>query len=80
MVGNEYIPDDWSEKFAEKVKAVKAKRAKTVIDHIMEEGQIDSYELQTKYGYRHTSRAIGDVHELGIPIESFRVNSEDGRS
>lgn len=63
----------------EKAKAITAKRAKTVIDHILKYGQITSDELQNRYGYRHTSRAVRDVRELGIPIESFRVSSSDGR-
>lgn len=73
------IPEGWTQELLAFVKSVTAKRAKTVIDHILKYGQITSDELQNKYGYRHTSRAIRDVRELGIPIESFRVTSSDGR-
>jgi 5-methylcytosine-specific restriction endonuclease McrA len=73
------VPEDWTSELLERAKSIKAKRAKTVIDHILRYGSITSDELQNKYGYRHTSRAIRDVRELGIPIESFRVSSKDGR-
>lgn len=73
------VPNDWTPELLERAMSIKAKRAKTVIDHILKYGSITSDELQDKYGYRHTSRAIRDVRELGIPIESFRVTSKDGR-
>ncbi len=46
----------------------------------MKHGQITSDELQNLYKYRHTSRSIRDVRELGIPIEGFRVRGSDGRT
>lgn len=79
MVSEKYIPNGWTSELLARVKSITAKRAKTVIDHILKYGQITSDDLQNKYGYRHTSRAIRDVRELGIPIESFRVASSDGR-
>ncbi|MBI5347337.1 MAG: HNH endonuclease [Candidatus Aenigmarchaeota archaeon] len=74
-----HVPEGWTSKLLARAKSITAKRAKTVIDHILKHGQITSDDLQNKYGYRHTSRAIRDVRELGIPIESFRVTSSDGR-
>jgi hypothetical protein len=73
------LPDGWTQALFEKAKSVKAKRAKTVIDHIFQHGYITSDDLQNTYGYRHTSRAVRDVRELGIPIESFRIEAKDGR-
>ena len=59
--------------------SVTAKRPKTVIDHILEHGFITTEELNEKYGYNHPPRAVRDVRENGIPIETFRVTGSDGR-
>lgn len=56
------------------------KRAKIVIDHILKYGSITTEDLEKKYGYNHPPRAIRDVREAGIPIETFRVKSSDGRN
>ena len=60
--------------FLELLKSVQAKRPRTVIEHILENGQITTEELKDIYGYNHPPRAIRDVREQGIPIETFRVN------
>ena len=60
-------------------KSVKAKRPKTVIDHILEHGFITTEELKETYGYNHSPRAVRDVREHGIPVETFRVVGTDGR-
>ena len=65
--------------FLKLLKSVKAKRPKTVIDHIIENGQVTTEELKNKYGYNHPPRAIRDVKEQGIPLRSFRVTGSDGR-
>ena len=65
--------------FLELLKSVKARRPRTVIDHILEKGQITTEELKDIYGYNHPPRAIRDVREHGIPIETFRVTGSDGR-
>ena len=59
--------------------SVTAKRPKTVIDHILEYGFITTEELKEQYGYNHPPRAVRDVRENGIPIETFRVTGSDGR-
>ncbi len=59
--------------------SVTAKRPRIVIDHIMEHGFITTEELKEKYGYSHPPRAVRDVREHGIPIETFRVTASDGR-
>ena len=59
--------------------SVTAKRPKTVIDHILENGFITTEDLKEKYGYNHPPRAVRDVRENGIPIETFRVIGSDGR-
>ena len=62
------------------LKSVTNKRARVVIDHILKHGHITSEELEKTYGYNHPPRAARDVREAGIPLETFRVKSSDGRS
>ena len=65
--------------FLKILKSVKAKRPKTVIDHILRYGQVTTAELKDRYGYNHPPRAIRDVREAGIPVRTFRVTGKDGR-
>jgi hypothetical protein len=74
-MNNEKFPSE----FIQLLKSVKAKRPRTVIDHILKHGQITTEELKDLYGYNHPPRAIRDVREQGIPIKTFRVSSSDGR-
>ncbi len=69
------LPDD----FLRLLNSVKTKRAKTVIDHILEHGSITTEDLRDTYGYNHPPRAARDVRELGIPLETFNVTGSDGR-
>ncbi len=71
--------NDYPKEFIKLLKSVKAKRPKTVIDHILQHGQITTEELKDTYGYNHPPRAIRDVREQGIPIITFRVTGSDGR-
>jgi len=61
------------------LQSITNKRAKIVIDHIMEHGLITTEDLVTKYGYDHPPRAARDVREAGIPLETFSVRSANGR-
>jgi hypothetical protein len=70
---------DYPKEFVKLLKSVEAKRPKTVIDHILQHGQITTEELKDTYGYNHPPRAIRDVREQGIPIITFRVTGSDGR-
>jgi hypothetical protein len=54
---------------------VDAKRARTVIDHILKYGIITNEELGDLYGYDHPPRAIRDVRENGIPLITHNVVS-----
>ena len=65
--------------FLKLLKSIKAKRPRTVIDHILKHGQITTEELKDIYGYNHPPRAIRDVREQGIPVMMFRVAGSDGR-
>jgi hypothetical protein len=62
------------------VRQVTNKRAKIVIDHILAHGSITTEDLEKKYGYTHPPRAVRDVREFGIPIETFTVKAKNGRS
>ena len=56
------------------------KRPATVIKHILEHGSISTEELEEIYGYKHPPRAVRDVRERGVNIETFKIKSSDGRS
>lgn len=66
--------------FLAKLALIRAKRAKTVIDHLLKHGQITTEELKNTYGYNHPPRAARDVRELGIVLERFSVKDTAGRS
>ena len=70
----------YSTEFLEHIRAIHNKRAKIVIDHIMQNGYITTEDLENKYGYSHPPRAARDVREAGIPLETFKVKSKDGKS
>lgn len=59
---------------------ITAKRPATVIRHILEHGSISTEELEQLYGYKHPPRAVRDVRERGVNIETFKIKSADGRS
>ncbi|GHU43512.1 hypothetical protein AGMMS50289_10060 [Betaproteobacteria bacterium] len=69
----------YSKAFLELCASVTDKRPKTVIEHILQHGQITTDELKTLYGYNHPPRAARDVRERGIPLKTIRVTGSDGR-
>jgi hypothetical protein len=68
-----------SKAFLDLCHSVTAKRAKTVIEHILQHEQITTEELKNVYGYNHPPRAVQDVKEHGIPIVRVTVTGSDGR-
>jgi hypothetical protein len=62
--------------FAALCKSITAKRARTVIDHILRHGIITNEDLSSTYGYDHPPRAIRDVRENGIPLITHKVISK----
>ena len=70
----------YSDEFIKRLEAVTAKRPRTVIQHILKYGYVTTEELKDKYGYNHPPRAIRDVRELGINIETYHVVGADGRT
>jgi hypothetical protein len=65
--------------FVQKCRSVRAKRPKTLIEHILKHGFVTTRQLRDKYGYNHPPRAARDVREQAIPLETFRVRGPDGR-
>jgi hypothetical protein len=61
------------------LQSITNKRARVVINHILEHGFVTTEELEKQYGYNHPPRAARDVREAGIPLETFRVASSEGR-
>jgi hypothetical protein len=70
----------YPEAFLIKLRQIKGRRARIVVEHILTHGFITTEELETLYGYSHPPRAIRDVREQGIPLETFTVKSSTGRS
>jgi hypothetical protein len=66
--------------FLAHIKSINNKRAKIVIDHIMLHGFITTEDLEKTYGYSHPPRAARDVRETGIPLETFKVKSKEGKA
>ena len=69
-----------SKRFLNALRAVTGKRSRIVVEHILEHGHITTEELERDYGYKHPPRAVRDVREQGIPIETFNVTSSEGKS
>jgi hypothetical protein len=67
-------------KFLDYIQSINNKRAKIVIGHIMQHGFITTEDLENTYGYNHPPRAARDVREAGIPLETFKVKSKEGKS
>lgn len=63
-----------------KLLAIKDKRPATVIGHILKYGSVSTEDLENIYGYRHPPRAVRDVRERGVNIETFKIKSSDGRT
>lgn len=68
-----------SKAFLQRLSAVKGKRSRTVVDHILKHGHITTEELKDTYGYDHPPRAARDVREQGIPLETYKTVGKHGR-
>ncbi len=73
------MPGKLSKAAREALKAVKGKRARIVVEHIMKYGSITTDDLKDKYGYDHPPRAIKDVSDQGIPLLKIFVRKKDGK-
>lgn len=70
--------DSFPKEFLKLLDSVTNKRARVVIDTILEKGFITTEEI-TNRGYGHAPRAARDVRELGIPLETFNVIDSNGK-
>ena len=66
--------------FLNHIQSITNKRAKILIEHILQHGFITTEDLENTYGYNHPPRAARDVREAGIPLETFKVKSKDEKS
>lgn len=71
---------DYPSEFLLFLASVTGKRARIVIDHILEHGSITTEELKDRYGYSHPPRAARDVREAGVPLVTFKTQGRDGRT
>ena len=69
--------DKIPQEILERIKNIKNKRAKIVVEHILKHGSITTQEL-LDHGYKHAPRAARDVREEGIPLKTERVTSPAG--
>lgn len=67
-----------SQEFYDKLQSVSGKRARFVIDKIMETGSCSTEDLKNA-GYEHAPRAKRDVVEAGIPIIKENGTDASGR-
>jgi hypothetical protein len=74
------VQQEFPEEFLILIESITNKRAKILIDHIVKHGSITTEDLETVYGYSHPPRAARDVREAGIPLETFKVKSAQGKS
>jgi len=70
----------YPKEFLELLNSINNKRARVVVDHIMKYGSITTEDLEKTYGYNHPPRAARDVREAGIPLETFKAKSAEGRA
>ena len=69
------LPDD----FKKLLSSVTNKRARFVIDTILEKGYCSTEDLKNG-GYEHAPRAARDVRELGIPLITFKIKDSIGKN
>lgn len=67
------------QEFRKILDAVTNKRARFVIDTIMEKGFCSTEDLKHG-GYEHAPRAARDVRELGIPLVTYKIKDSNGKS
>ncbi len=73
-------PVDLPQEFLDQLDRVTGRRSRIVVEHILEHGFITTDDLEQIYGYKHPPRAVRDVREQGIPIETFRFRLSDERT
>ena len=69
----------YPKEFLNYVQSITNRRIKVVIDHILQYEFVTTEDLENIYGYNHPPRAARDVREAGIPLDTFKVKSKDGK-
>jgi len=69
------LPED----FKKVLNSVTNKRARFVIDTILDKGFCSTEDLKNG-GYEHAPRAARDVRELGIPLDTFKIKDSNGKN
>ena len=72
--------ETYPKEFLEYIQSITNKRARIVLDHILKHNFITTEDLEKTYGYNHPPRAARDVREAGVPLETFKIKSQDGKS
>lgn len=70
----------YSKEILNKLNSINSKRAKKVVQHILQYGHVTTEEIEKLYGYQHAPRAARDVRELGIPLITYHVKNSEGKS
>lgn len=65
--------------YIDQVLEVCSSRAVYVINHILEHGYITSEHIRNQ-GYVHGARAVGDVRDNGVPLNTHNTKSSDNRT
>ncbi|PSR23565.1 MAG: HNH endonuclease [Sulfobacillus benefaciens] len=72
--------NEYPQWFLDGINQINNTRARRVIQHILDHGQVTTEELREIYGYDHPPRGRADVIEHGIPVKSTMVKSSRGRN
>lgn len=70
---------DFPKELLERIAAVTNKRARFVLDRIVEKGLVTTEEIN-RAGYDHPPRAAQDVRDLGFRLKTIKVKHTNGRS
>jgi hypothetical protein len=70
---------DFPKELLERIAVVTNKRARFVLDHIVEKGLVTTEEIN-RAGYDHPPRAAQDVRDLGFRLKTIKVKHTNGRS
>lgn len=71
-------PLDLPPDLRDRISKVTNKRARRLLELIVEHGEVTTEQLTEQYGYNHPPRAKKDATDLGFPVVSHGVRSSDG--
>jgi hypothetical protein len=67
-----------SKEMRDRIALVRNRRARRLLELIVEHGEVTTEQLAEQYGYNHPPRAKKDATDRGFPIISRTVKSQDG--